>query len=150
MCEWQMQIYKTQLGFTLIELMITVAIIGILAALALTQYQNYVAKSQLTSAVAELNGARPQYELIMNEGSASGSGAYTVANMFFSSASKYCKYDVHAPIAGVSNPALECELTGVATAIKGESVFLNRDANGKWNCSTTAGIANKFKPVDCI
>ena len=62
-----MQIYKSQLGFTLIELMFTVAIIGILSAFALMQYQNFVVKSQLTSAVAELNGARPQYELIMNE-----------------------------------------------------------------------------------
>lgn len=145
-----MQIYKSQLGFTLIELMITVAIIGILSAFALMQYQNFVVKSQLTSAVAELNGARPQYELIMNDGSASSNATFTVANMFFSTSSQYCKYDVKAPVAGVSNPALECELTNVASIIKGESVFLNRDANGKWNCSTTAGIANKFKPIDCI
>ena len=145
-----MQTYKNHLGFTLIELMIVVAIIGVLSAIALVQYQNFVVKSQLTSAVAELNGARPQYELIMNEGSASGSTTYTVANMFFSSSSQYCKYDVHAPVSNVSTPALECELTGVASIIKGESVFLNRDASGKWNCSTSAGVDNKFKPIDCI
>lgn len=137
-------------GFTLIELMIVVAIIGILSAIAIFQYQNFIVKTQLTSAVAELNGARPQYELIMNEGSASGSRVYTVANMFFAPTSRYCKYDVHAPVAGVSNPALECELTDVATVIKGESIFLNRDVNGKWNCSTTIGIPDKFKPIDCM
>ena len=134
-----MQIQKNQEGFTLLELMIVVAIIGILSAFALSQYQTYVAKSQITAAIAELNGARPQYELIMNEGSSSGRSIYTVDNMFFSSSSQYCKYDVHAPVAGVSNPALECELTGVASIIKGESIFLNRDASGKWNCSTSAG-----------
>ena len=121
-----MNIRKIQSGFTLIELMIVVAIIGILSAFALSQYQTYVAKSQITAAIAELNGARPQYELIMNEGSSSGRSIYTVDNMFFSSSSQYCKYDVHAPVAGVSNPALECELTGVASIIKGESIFLNR------------------------
>lgn len=137
-------------GFTLVELMIVVAIISILAAIGLLQYQNFVVKSQLTSAVAELNGARPQYELIINEGSASNSSTYTVTNMFFSTSSKFCTYAVSAPVAGVANPALECKLTQVASVIKGESIFLNRDRSGKWSCSTSVGIANKFKPVDCI
>ncbi|MBJ8551667.1 pilin [Acinetobacter bereziniae] len=137
-------------GFTLIELMIVIAIIGILAAIALLQYQNFVVKSQLTSAVAELNGARPQYELIMNDGSASNNATFTVANMFFSTSSQFCTYAVQAPVGGIANPALECQLTNVASAIKGESIFLNRDSDGKWSCSTSSGIANKYKPVDCI
>lgn len=137
-------------GFTLVELMIIVTIIGILASIALLQYQNFVVRSQLTSAIAELNGARPQYELIMNEGSVSTSNAYTVSNMFFSTSSKFCTYAVQAPVGGMASPALECHLKNVASAIKGESIFLNRDSDGKWSCSTSLGIANKYKPVDCI
>lgn len=49
---------NTQKGFTLIELMIVVAIIGILAAIAIPQYQNYIARSQVTEAFTLMNGAK--------------------------------------------------------------------------------------------
>lgn len=141
-----------QKGFTLIELMIVVAIIGVLAAVAIPMYQNYVAKSQLTSAIAELNGAKPQYELIINNGSASGDSGFSVPNMFFSGTqSNICIYAVNAPnSAGEASQALVCQLQNSATAINGEFVYLNRDSNGTWRCSTSIGIENKFKPVDCI
>ena len=51
-----------QQGFTLIELMIVVAIIGILAAVAIPQYQNYVIKSQVTRAIAEASDLKTAVE----------------------------------------------------------------------------------------
>ena len=136
-------------GFTLIELMIVVAIIGILAIVAVPIYQTYVVRSQLTTALAELNGAKIQYELVVNDGSIGTQ--FTLDGMNISSNSKLCNYVVYAPVAGVSTPALECRLTKstVSVAILGQSIQLNRGANGFWYCSVSVGIANRYKPANC-
>jgi type IV pilus assembly protein PilE len=53
---------KTQNGFTLIELMVVVAVIGILGAIALPQYSDYVTRGKLTDATAGLANRRVQME----------------------------------------------------------------------------------------
>ena len=52
------QTYRAQQGFTLIELMIVVAIIGILAAIALPAYQNYTARAQASEGMTATGGLR--------------------------------------------------------------------------------------------
>ena len=60
---------KKQHGFTLIELMIVVAIIGILAAIAIPAYQDYIARSQVSEGVQLLGGGKtPMSEFFADQG----------------------------------------------------------------------------------
>ncbi len=69
---------RVQQGFTLIELMIVVAIIGILAAVAIPQYQNYVTKSKLANALTAAEAAKTAVALCVQE-SAGTSGCSDTA-----------------------------------------------------------------------
>jgi type IV pilus assembly protein PilE len=57
-----MRPYAAQRGFTLIELMIVVAIIGILAAIAIPNYNEHITKARITEAVAKLSDMRVRME----------------------------------------------------------------------------------------
>lgn len=139
-------------GFTLIELMIVVAIVGILSAIAIPLYQTHIARTKITAAVSELNGAKTQYELIVNDASSSGNNAFTVDNMFFAGIeSDVCIYAVNAPDnTGNSDEALSCQLQNVNPEILGEFIYLERSSQGTWRCRTSAGVSNSYKPANCI
>jgi type IV pilus assembly protein PilA len=62
-----MKMKKQQAGFTLIELMIVVAIIGILAAIAIPQYADYTQRTKLTGALAGIAGIKTQVGLCVQE-----------------------------------------------------------------------------------
>ncbi|WP_207062636.1 prepilin-type N-terminal cleavage/methylation domain-containing protein [Motiliproteus sp. SC1-56] len=59
---------KQQMGFTLIELMIVVAIIGILAAIALPAYQDYTRKAQFSEVISVGNAYKQAISLCLTEG----------------------------------------------------------------------------------
>ena len=75
---------KTQQGFTLIELMVTVAIVGIIAAIAVPAYSNYVVRSKLSEVGAALSEARLKQEQYYadnrNYGAAAGACGAVPAN----------------------------------------------------------------------
>jgi len=141
----QTKTQQNQKGFTLIELMIVVAIIGILAAVALPQYQDYTAKSQVGSAYAEVTSLKTQFEVAVNEGK---DPSLTVTDPGFigqtATGGTYCD------IAITGNTAIQCTMKNSnAGKVNGKILTLNRSTDGVWNCVSSNGLDAKFKPGNC-
>jgi len=152
---------RAQAGFTLIELMIVVAIIGILAAIAIPQYQTYIAKSQVSRAVGESGALKTAIEDCANNGkftigkaTAGNCDTQATGSSILEGATQG---DVVIP-ASTGVPQAQLADTGVATivaefgnkasaALTGKKITWSRDKDGSWTCKSDAD--EKYNTAAC-
>jgi type IV pilus assembly protein PilA len=137
------QMKRLQQGFTLIELMIVVAIVGILAAIAIPAYQDYVARAKVSEAMAALGACKTsitEYAQVNNvlPPSFARSGCSSISTHYVSD------------LTVVANTGeIRVTLTNIAGGADGNYVSLTPDGPpiSTWSCTTTA--CKKYVPAQC-
>jgi type IV pilus assembly protein PilA len=155
---------RSQQGFTLIELMIVVAIIGILAAIAIPQYQDYVSRSQVTRVMAETGSLKTPAEVCLLNGQTTvgsaagncaigGTGSNLMdgtggANSITSGTAATGTGGATVTLSGTASSTIVAKFGNNAAAnLSGKTLTWTRDTDGTWTCATTA--AAKYAPAGC-
>lgn len=145
---------KAQKGFTLIELMIVVAIIGILAAIAIPAYQDYTARAQMTEAMTLASGLKTNVaEIFAQTGTCPTNGTNGIAANTDIKGNYVLSVDTAGTAAATGGCTITATMkaTGVATGIASATLVLtlgNADkGSNTWTCTSSA--AQKYLPKAC-
>jgi type IV pilus assembly protein PilA len=146
---------QTNKGFTLIELMIVVAIIGILAAIAIPAYQDYIARSQASEAIQLLGGAKaPMAEFYGDKGIWPQAPASVMGNLSGKYVSLVYYNPFPAPITSANLTLVAAfRVVGTAKPLQGKAMNFYTTTGGRlWSCGPVAGasaVDAKFLPAAC-
>ena len=139
---------KKQSGFTLIEIMITVAILAILSAMAIPQYQDYVTRGELPEAHAGLGAFRVAMEQYYQDNRNYGTGACGVTG----TAAPQYKYFTHTCVTTNAGQGYTATATGTGGRVTGPPafVFTINEQNARQTTAVPAGWAPATMPAPCF
>lgn len=134
-------------GFTLVELMIAIAIIAIVAAVSWPQYQRHIARTHVGAALHELDPGRTQYEIKINDGLTDPMEYTADFSLGIPPETTRCRITAAAPAGEAAVGAVKCRLKGT-TLTDGRTVQWTRTSNGKWRCETD--VPDMVRPTGCV
>lgn len=131
-------------GFTLIEVMIVLAVMAVLAAIAVPIYQNFVAKAQLTTALAEIEPGRSMIETAFAD--AVDPQLVSASYIGLPASTKRCAI-IGVLVDADGSATLSCEVVG-SSLVNGKTLSLERTVSGNWKCNASA-FDVKYRPGGC-
>ena len=133
-------------GFTLIELMIVVAIIGILAAMAIPAYQRYIARAQASEAIVLLEGARAVVDEYVSQNGDFPTGLNDLELLGIETSGKFVS-SISGTQTGFAEGSLMAEFkaSNISLPLRQKQVSFTRSPDGTWTCSS--GPVNPVEPV---
>ena len=143
---------SVQKGFTLIELMIVVAIIAILAAIAIPAYQNYLIRSQVTEGMTLMDGAKVgALEYYSNRGTWPTNNSSAGIASAGSIIGKYVNnVTVDSPALGQIQATFGPQANAaIATKVLVLSPYSNGGGNFAWSCTNGTTVDPKYLPTSC-
>ena len=141
---------QLQQGFTLIELMIVVAIIGILAALAVPAYQDYTIRSKVGEAASLASAARTAVDVWYSENGTLPSAATTHVSLGLSQAASYeGKYVDQVEVGNGGTVTVTLQTLSELGQCSGDTIVYSprrKAGNLEWVVSNTGNCPEKYRP----